>query len=195
MPIWRVGTSCAGGGGGGAGAAFGSGRGVACTERGLGLGVFSGRVLCFFGGVVPLPTVLKFSLRYLRKIARLGSSAAAVRRSRRPASTWPCLIRHKPRPSHASPSAEWRAIAVSKESLAPLRLFSALRTNPRNACAAGLRGASLRPVSSAIFASGTRPRLNCDSATRVHAKPEFASRLAARSAACRAPARSDFDCR
>ena len=95
---------------------------------------FSGREVNFFGvGVPPPPRVLKFSLRYLRNMARFGSSAAAMRRSRRPASIWPCLMRHKPWPNHPSPKAESRAIAVSKASLASLRLFSALKRKPRNA--------------------------------------------------------------
>ena len=76
----------------GVGAAVVCGRGVACTWRDFGLAVFSGRDVFsgrevnFFGVGVPPLTMLKFSLRYLRNMARFGSSAAAMRRSCRPAS-------------------------------------------------------------------------------------------------------------
>ena len=183
IPIWMPGTGCAGYGVGAAAIPGGevvcgfelavfSERAVVCAFRDFGLGVFSGRGFgCLGVGVLALTTALEFSLRYLRNIARFGSSAAAMRRSRRPASIWPCLMRHKPRPSHPSPKAESRAIAVSKASLASFRLFRAQKS------AQCMRG-GLRGENSGLCSASLRQRpaeLNCDSATRVQVKPLLAS--------------------
>jgi hypothetical protein len=98
------------------------------------------------------------------------SPAVAAGQVKLLAVTSPRRILHKPRPSHALPSAPSNAIASSKAMIAALALFSAANKNPCNVIACALRGDSSRLRAMDRRPAWMRPKLNSSSAILAHAK-------------------------